>query len=298
MTHAIRRTATFLVLLLCSTACARASDAKTEPKPQVKTRTPLGLDGYTLKAGPILIEGIKKNASGITYNPDDKILLLVTNKPKRAFEITAEGKNLREILLSGFSDTEGITYLGDGKYAVIEEKRRTVCILPISKDTKKVKRSQGKLALIDPVAAGNAGLEGVAYDPATKCLYLAKELNPKKIYKITRDNVEKGKAEVTNPWDAEKDALKLKDISDLHWHAPSGHLLVLSHESACLVECTPNGKEVSRLSLSAGSAGLKKTIPQAEGVTVDSQGTLYICSEPRTLYVFTKKKSEKKDAEK
>ncbi len=279
------------VLGLCCGVGSAGETAKPKSKPRLKS---LGLDGYVLKSGPTRIEGIKKNASGIAYNPDTKSFFVVTNKPKRVYEITGTNKNLREIMLSGFSDTEGIAYLGGGKYAIVEEKRRTVCIVSIGKDTKKVKRSRGKLVLIDPKDAGNMGLEGVAYDPVTKYFYLAKEKDPKKVYKISRENVEKGKAEITNPWDAEKDALKLRDISDLYWHAPSGHLLVLSHESACLVECTPDGKEISRLSLSAGSAGLKAAIPQAEGVTVDSAGTLYICSEPNMLYVFTRKKGTKK----
>ncbi len=43
-----------------------------------------------------------------------------------------------------------------------------------------------------------------------------------------------------------------------------------------------------QLSLRAGSAGLSESIRQAEGITMDDSGTLYICSEPDLLYIFDK----------
>jgi uncharacterized protein YjiK len=268
--------------LVCACPCLSAEPAATD-------RKSLELGKYVLKAGPLEIGGARKNASGVTYNPDTKTLFVVTNKPKQIFEIGLDGKHLRTIDLSGFSDTEGIAYLGEGTFAVAEEKRRCLCVFKIDADTKSVDHGKTARACVDPEPGGNSGTEGVAYDPAGRVFYAAKEKSPRKIYRLSRQSLEKGRPEVTNPWDAEKDDLKLKDISDLCWHAPTGNLLVLSHESACLVECTPEGKEVSRLSLAAGSAGLRKAVPQAEGITVDTEGTIYVCSEPRQIYIFTRK---------
>ena len=80
----------------------------------------------------------------------------------------------------------------------------------------------------------------------------------------------------------------MSDVSDIFYDDRTGHLLVLSDESKSVVECTVEGKEISRLSLKAGSAGLKDTIGQPEGITMDDEGNLFICSEPNVLYCFSR----------
>ncbi|MOA64726.1 hypothetical protein D3C78_1908710 [compost metagenome] len=51
---------------------------------------------------------------------------------------------------------------------------------------------------------------------------------------------------------------------------------------------TDEGKVVSFRSLAGGFAGLQKGIPQAEGVTIDDEGHLYLISEPNLFYRFTR----------
>jgi Uncharacterized protein conserved in bacteria len=69
-------------------------------------------------------------------------------------------------------------------------------------------------------------------------------------------------------------------LSSVVFDQRSGHLLLLSDESKLLIEMTDVGKVVSFRSLATGFAGLQKGIPQAEGVTTDTDGYLYIVSEP------------------
>ena len=68
----------------------------------------------------------------------------------------------------------------------------------------------------------------------------------------------------------------------------SGHLLALSDESGLILELDVNGRPLSTMSLSKGRQGLQKTVPQAEGIAMDDDGTLYLVSEPNLFYVFKK----------
>ncbi len=76
------------------------------------------------------------------------------------------------------------------------------------------------------------------------------------------------------------------DFSGLHFDNNTRHLLFLSHESNLVAEVSLDGIQVSFAELEKGFLGLKKDIPQAEGVTMDNNGNLYIVSEPNLFYSF------------
>ncbi|HHJ4328591.1 TPA: SdiA-regulated domain-containing protein, partial [Klebsiella pneumoniae] len=80
--------------------------------------------------------------------------------------------------------------------------------------------------------------------------------------------------------------LFLRDLSSLDYHRPSGHLLVLSDESRLVLELDVQGRPLSALSLLRGQHGLRRSVPQAEGLASDGQGRLYLVSEPNLFYVF------------
>ncbi|MCY1309778.1 putative protein YjiK [compost metagenome] len=79
-----------------------------------------------------------------------------------------------------------------------------------------------------------------------------------------------------------------KDISDLHYDPKTGHLLVLSHESKLVIELGENGEMVSFRTLLGRVSELKESAGQAEGLTLDDQGRLYVVSEPNLFYRFRK----------
>jgi uncharacterized protein YjiK len=64
--------------------------------------------------------------------------------------------------------------------------------------------------------------------------------------------------------------------------------LLLSADSHLLMEADGSGEPVSFMALLGGMNGLKDTIPRAEGVAMDEQGTLYMVSEPNLFYAFKK----------
>jgi uncharacterized protein YjiK len=66
---------------------------------------------------------------------------------------------------------------------------------------------------------------------------------------------------------------------------------LLSEQSSNLTELDQQGNFVSILSLRALAGDLKHTLPQAEGMTMDNKGELYIVSEPNLFYRFTQTKA-------
>ena len=80
----------------------------------------------------------------------------------------------------------------------------------------------------------------------------------------------------------------VRDLSSLQYDERSGHLLALSDESRLIIELDVDGRPLSTMSISGGRQGLQKTVPQAEGIAMDDDGTLYLVSEPNLFYVFKK----------
>ena len=87
------------------------------------------------------------------------------------------------------------------------------------------------------------------------------------------------------------DELYMRNISALSVDPRTGHSLVLSAQSKLLLEMDEHGQPVSFISLWGGMNGLHDSIPRAEGVAIDENGTIYMVSEPNLFYVFRKDKS-------
>jgi len=256
--------------------------------PGLSMQPDVGLGSYKLKTGPVEIAGVMDDASGVTFNPDSGTLFAVLNDPTHVYELGPDGATKRVIDLDGFEDTEGITYLGAGQFAVVEERRRNLCLFGIDADTRTVKYAEALKINVDPEPAQNMGLEGVAFDDVNGLFYIVKEKNPRRIYRLPLPKEGETAPSPTEPWDIEENGFGFSDLSDLWVDANTGHLLILSDESKCIVECTTEGKEVARLPLQSGSAGLKENITQPEGITMDAKGNLYIIAEPNRFYILSK----------
>lgn len=280
----MRHTTKLLVLALCAAMAAACSPNSLAGD----SRESVELDKYKLVLGPKTIKGIDDDASGLAYNSSTKTLLVAVNKPTVLVELDLKGNFKRKIRLKGFNDTEGVCWIDKDKYAVLEERRRNLVIVEIGSRTKAVDYTRTSRFLIEPTSAGNLGIEGVAYDPKGKRFFIVKEKSPRKIYEVKLPTAG-GKAVITHPWDIEKKMFGMTDLAGIYYDVKTGHLLILSDESKCVVECTADGKKmISRLSLKTGSAGMTSTPGQPEGITMDDAGNLYICSEPNVLYVFSK----------
>ncbi|MCY1173070.1 putative protein YjiK [compost metagenome] len=238
-----------------------------------------------------MIDGLADNVSALTYDPVRKSLFTVTNKRSELIELSLDGRILRRVALVGFGDPEAVEFISEDIYVVTDESQQRLIKIRLEQDTTFVDAADAEQMTIGVHMGGNKGFEGLAYDSVGKRLFVAKERNPMLIYEVhgfPRFNPEESySVHVIN--DPKRDAgMFVRDLSSLQYDERSGHLLALSDESRLILELDVDGRPLSTMSLSKGRQGLQKTVPQAEGIAVDDDGTLYIVSEPNLFYVFKK----------
>lgn len=237
------------------------------------------------------VEGIEDDLSALTYDPDRNSLIAITNGNPQFLELSLDGQLLRAIPLVGFGDPEAIEYISRGVYVISDERLQRLLRVEIDEHTESIDASTSQQLSLGIGQNGNKGFEGLAYDALGKRLFVAKERDPVRIYEIEgfpypEDGRPLG---IHVSEDVERDAgLFVRDLSSLQYDEQTGHLLALSDESRLVVELDVHGKAISSLSLKAGDHGLEKDVPQAEGLAMDPNGSLYIVSEPNLFYVFRK----------
>jgi uncharacterized protein YjiK len=239
------------------------------------------------------VEGIDDDLSALTYDPDRRSLIAVTNGDPQLIELSLDGELLRSIPLIGFGDPEAVEYISAGVYVISDERLQRLLRVEVDDQTRVIDAAeQQQLSLgIEQNGNGNKGFEGLAYDASEMRLFVAKERDPVRIYEIKGfPYAADGQPPAVHiSEDRQRDAdLFVRDLSSLHYHQQSGHLLGLSDESRLVVELDTAGKPVSSLSLKAGKHGLEQDVPQAEGIAMGPDGTLYLVSEPNLFYVFRK----------
>ena len=249
----------------------------------------IGLDQYRVDIEARVIDGLDDDVSALTYDPVRKSLFTVTNKNSELVELSLEGKILRRIALIGFGDAEAVEFISADTYVITDEREQRLIKIHLEQDTTFLDAADAEQMTLGVHMAGNKGFEGLAYDSVGKRLFVAKERDPMLIYEVhgfPHFNPEKSYAVhvINNP---KRDAgMFVRDLSSLQYDERSGHLLALSDESFLVLELGIDGRPISSLSLLKGRHGLSKSVPQAEGIAMDDEGTLYLVSEPNLFYVF------------
>ena len=251
----------------------------------------LDLQNYRAAIDALPVEGIPDNASGLTFHPERKTLFTVINKPAQVAELTTDGKLLRTIPLRGVSDAEGITYQEGNFFIVADEGKHQMIRIEINDSTTEIDASNLPRFGLRIDAGRNVGYEGVSWDSDNNRMFIVKEKNPLRIFEIGGlwELLETGKLDLKiSEWLPESPSnMMLRDLSSLTYHEETGHLFLLSDESRVLLEFDAAGNAVDMLVLRAGWHGLKRTIPQAEGVAIGSDRDIYILSEPNLFYRFS-----------
>lgn len=253
----------------------------------------LWLNDYEVVIEGKPLEGVKEDVSALTYDPDRKSLFTVTNQDSRLIELSLTGEVLRQIELVGFGDAEAVEYVAPGRLVIADERPQRLVEVRIDDATTSVNAADGQqLSVTLDMGSANKGFEGLAYDLVGKRLFVAKERDPLRIYEVrgfpNLDPAAPSSVQISENLDRDA-AIFVRDLSSLHYDSLTGHLLALSDESRLVVELDEAGKPISSLSLLPGQHGLKKSVPQAEGITMDDQGVLYLTSEPNLFYAFKKK---------
>jgi uncharacterized protein YjiK len=242
-----------------------------------------------LEAQPIV--GLDDDVSALTYDPERNSLFTVTNQKPQLIELSLDGQILRRIELIGFGDAEAVEYISPGLYVITDERLQRLIKVRVTDATTTLDAEQSQQLSLGIGLNGNKGFEGLAYDSAGQRLFVAKERDPLRIYEIhgfpQRNPEQPFAVHVLD--DQKRDAgLFVRDLSSLQFDERTGHLLALSDESRLVLELNVDGQPISSLSLLPGRNGLKRSVPQAEGMAMDNQGALYLVSEPNLFYRFKK----------
>jgi len=256
------------------------------------------LPAYQVELDAKPVPGVENNLSGLTFDPDQNLLWAVTNGPNELLTLSREGDLLRRYSLDGFHDVEAVSYVGNGQLAIAEERRQSLVIVDVPLEdngelssNRSISREKYPALTLALGNQDNKSLEGLAYDLKRDRLFLTRERDPRQLLEVSglRASLEGGLSlHVRDMSDLVNSKIFATDLSSVVFDQRSGHLLLLSDESKLLIEMTDVGKVVIFRSLATGFAGLQKGIPQAEGVTTDTDGYLYIVSEPNLFYRFTR----------
>ncbi|KIF64405.1 SdiA-regulated domain-containing protein [Pseudomonas fluorescens] len=245
------------------------------------------LPDYRVVIDAKLLPGMEKDeASDLSYNPQTKTLFSVMGKNPFLVELTLQGDVLRKMPLVGWSNPEGLTVMENGLMAIVDEREHLLSIVKVDAETRELKRDDFPKYDLGPSKDQNKAFEAITWDARNQQLLLGEE-RPPALFTWKSDGSQTLKGDKQK---LDSDELDIRNLSALAIDPRTGHPLVLSADSHLLLELDEKGEQVSFMTLLGGFNGLKKTIPRAEGVTMDDSGTLYMVSEPNLFYRFEKQK--------
>ena len=252
------------------------------------------LNNYTqikmipLKVGKTKTDGnlLNDEASGVTYNKDTDTLFVAGDGATAVVQVSKEDGHVIDsmTLADGeFEDIEGLTYVGHGKFAIIEERQRQINLFTYVPGGT-LHRSDVQAVKLG-TTVGNVGIEGISFDPKTGGYIAVRQSQPTSIFQAMID-FEKGTAtdstgasilpSTENPnflFPAEKTELSsFNDVAALsNVSATNDNLLLISAPDGKIVEMDRAGKLLGHLYMSATA--------QNEGITIDTDGTIYAVGE-------------------
>lgn len=254
-------------------------------------RYPLPEPGITPRPdGTPLSNLLGQEASGVAYNWDDDSLYIVGDGGLSVTHVSKTGQLIDTMSLAlgtspqgtDFYDPEGITYVGNGYFVFSEERDRQLVKFQYQAGTT-LTRANTQTVKIGTFNE-NQGTEGLSYDPQTGGFIVLKEIAPIGIFATDVDfaagTATNGSPTTENSVNLFDPALLgMTDVADV-FALPDRRLLVLSQEDGKIVNISRSGAISSTLTISADPADtLSVAAQQHEGLTMDSNGDIYIVNE-------------------
>jgi uncharacterized protein YjiK len=234
----------------------------------------LDLSRYRVSA-PIALPGPISEASAVTFNWNTGTLFVLGAEGDALTQVTRAGALVDSMTLSGFDDTEGVTYVGNGRFVLNEERLRDAYRVTYAAGGNAARAGLPSVDLGTTV--GNIGIEGISYEQSTGMFYTVKEVAPQEVKQWTLD-FDAGTASGSDLFVPNLGVLDLGDIqvlgsvTSLQGASAAQNLLILRQASSLLMEVDRSGAIVSSLDLSPYSLN-------AEGVTIEPNGTIYVVGE-------------------
>jgi|GEM_PF-483937 len=243
---------------------------------------------------------LAQEASAITYNSDTDTLFVVGDGGTSIVQISKTGELIDSMTLAQgnspqgteFYDPEGLAYIGAGVFVMVEERDRQAVRFSYAAGTT-LSRAATKTVKLG-TTIGNVGLEGLSYDPSTSGYIFVKEIDPEGVFQTSIDfdagTASNGSATTANSVNLFDPALAglldfadvfaLSNLAFLSGSPLYNNLLILSQEESKIVNISRSGVISNWLQLqSAPTVSIPLPEQQTEGLTMDSQGNLYVVSE-------------------
>jgi len=241
--------------------------------------------------------GLKADLSGTAWNPQRRSFVAVRNTfgDARIEEVSASGKVLRGMRLTGFDDTEAVTWMSGDTYGISEEKNFRVCVIQIPPGAGSQALDVKSCLWVEPKGAFanaydlNKGMEGLSWDASRQVFYGFREKAPMAILQfgldgkvctlLDLDQRFNPRGQRVNPLSAAALATTplsqtaFSDIAGAVYEPQSDRIYLLSQESALIVAITRQGVCVDRKAVVG--------MTQPEGITLALQNRgLLVVGEP------------------
>jgi uncharacterized protein YjiK len=255
-------------------------------------QTSINLANYQLGGNYALgtLGGLGLEASAVTYARDRGTLFFVGDEGLGVVEISLTGQTLGSMAFnwagtgSSNNDAEGLTYLGNGRLVVVDERPQTAYQFGYTAGSTVALANQPRASVGSTTGSvGNVGTEGISFDARDGSFVSVKQDNPLELRAgALAFSTGGGTSGMTTLFSGASSLFGVNSFSDVQTLSPvdalagtaaADNLLILSLDSKRLIEVTRSGQVLSFFDLSG------VTSQAIEGVTVDEKGTIYLAAE-------------------